>query len=318
MTLKLGFVMDPLEDLHLVQLDTTVGLMLEAQARGHELGYITLEDLFVKDDKAYAESTMVQIFDRAENFYEKLERKTLALSEFDVLFMRKNPPVDLDYIYATYILDLAKDESVIINDPTGIRSACEKIYSLNFPELIPPSIVAKTEKRILEFIEDVGGIAVAKPLNQCSGKSVCKIDFGDEKGLKNLKKVTNDYTTFVLIQKFIPEVADGDRRIMMLGGEPIGAMNRVPPPGGFLANVMAGGTAHKWELTEKDYQICARIEKKLVSDGLSLVGIDVIGDYVTEINVTSPAGTREITNFDGINSEALVIDYAEKRAASRT
>ena len=313
--MKFAFVMDPIERIN-PEKDTTFVLMLEAQERGHENFYLELKDLFVRDGIPFGHMAQVQVR-RGKKYYTLGRRQTAPVTIMDGIFMRKDPPLSLDYIFATYILSLASQNSFIINDPKGLREANEKMYILNFPEAIPPTIVSKDIARIKGFLEEVGGEIVIKPLFGCGGYSVFYTHKEDKNLNSLLELMTREGTEYIMAQKFLPEYRRGDKRIIMLDGEPIGATLRVPRPDELRGNIHVGGVCHKTTLTKRDRYLCSIVGPRLKKDGLYFVGLDVIGDYITEINVTSPTGVQEIDRLNKTNLEAKVIDFVEKRVKER-
>lgn len=312
MKLKMAFIMDPVETIN-TEKDTTFVLMLEAQARGHEVWYLELKDMFVKETQAYANATPISL-ERSEEFYKLGKTQTMKLDSFDVVWMRKDPPVNNDFLYATYILSLIDEaKTKVLNNPTGIRESNEKLYSLFFPEIIPQSVVTKNIAELESLLSESGGEMVVKPLEGHGGEGVFYVREGDRNANVILEAITKFETEYVIAQKFIEEVFEGDKRIIVLNGEPIGAVLRVPKPGGeFRSNFHSGGSPAKSELTNRDLEICRQIGPRLREDGLYFVGIDVIGGYVTEINTTSPTGIQEINRLDGVKLETQVIEFAEE------
>ena len=312
MKLKMAFVMDPIGAIN-TEKDTTFVLMLEAQARGHELWYLELKDMFVKGAKAYGNATQITL-KKSEEFYKLGETQTMELDNFDTLWMRKDPPVNNDFLYATYILSLVDEKKTkVLNNPTGIRESNEKLYSLFFPEIIPQSIVTKNIAQLEEFLSEAGGQIVVKPLDGYGGEGIFYVREGDRNANVILESITKFGTEYVIGQKFIEKVSEGDKRIIILNGEPLGAVLRVPKPGGeFRSNFHSGGSPAKIDLTERDMEICENIAPRLRKDGLYFVGIDVIGGYVTEINTTSPTGVQEINRLNRVKLERRVIEFAEE------
>ncbi len=312
MKLKMAFVMDPIESIN-IEKDTTFVLMLEAQRRGHLVYYLELKDLFVKEAKAYGNATELAL-KRDQSFYRLGNCKTVPLESFDIVWMRKDPPFNQDYIYSTYLLSLIDEEKTkVINKPSGIRESNEKLYALYFPEWIPPCTVTKDIEELEKFLCEVGGEIVVKPLDGHGGEGIFYVREGDKNANVILETITNLGTVYVMAQKFLEEVAKGDKRIILLNGEPLGAVLRVAKPGGeFRSNFHSGGSASKTELTEREVEICATLSPRLRQDGLYFVGIDVIGGYVTEINTTSPTGIQEINSLNGVKLESKVIDFAER------
>lgn len=316
MKLKMAFVMDPVGTIN-TEKDTTFVLMLEAQARGHEVWYLELKDMFVKEAQAFGNAKQISL-ERSEDFYKLGDTQTLPLESFDAVWMRKDPPVNNNFLYATYILSLIdENKTKVLNNPTGIRESNEKLYSLFFPEIIPQSIVTKNIGQLEEFLSEAGGQIVVKPLDGYGGEGIFYVREGDRNANVILESITKFGTEYVIGQKFIEKVSEGDKRIIILNGEPLGAVLRVPKPGGeFRSNFHSGGSPAKSELTQRDLEICEAIGPRLRKDGLYLVGLDVIGGYVTEINTTSPTGVQEINNLDGVKLETQIIEFAEELCGS--
>ena len=312
MKLRMAFVMDPVETIN-TEKDTTYVLMLEAQSRGHEVLYLELKDLYVKNAKPYGSASRITL-KRGADYYKLGKRETVEMDSFDAVWMRKDPPFNQDYIYATYILSLIdQTKTRVINDPRGIRESNEKLYTLYFPEWIPDSVVTKDIAQLNKFLTEAGGEIVVKPLDGHGGEGVFYVREGDRNSNVILETVTNFGKQYVLAQRFIKEVSEGDKRIILLNGEPLGAVLRVPKPGGeFRCNFHSGGSPARSELTGRDLNICEALGPRLRKDGLYLVGLDVIGGYITEINTTSPTGVQEINRLNGVKLEADVIDFAEE------
>jgi len=316
MGLKIAFVMDPVESIN-IDKDTSFVLMLEHQKRGHEIHYLKLGDLFVRNGRAWGNSTRITMKREYGNYYKLENTETIPLDSFDAVWMRKDPPFNQDFIYSTYILSLIGGNTKVINNPTGIRESNEKLYTLYFPELIPESLVTKDINELNKFLIDVGGEIVVKPLDGHGGEGVFYVKSGDRNENVVLETITKFGTEYVLAQKFIEKVTEGDKRIILLNGEPLGAVLRVPKPGGeFRCNFHSGGSPAQSALTERDLHICETLAPRIREDGLYFVGLDVIGGYVTEINTTSPTGVQEINNLDGTKIEEQVIDFIEELCSS--
>jgi glutathione synthase len=312
MGLRMAFIMDPIQTIN-VEKDTTFVLILESQKRGHEVWYIELKDLYVENGRACANASEINL-NSGTDFYRFLRTNTVSLESFNTVWMRKDPPFNMDYIYATYILSLINPEkTLIVNNPRGLRESNEKFYVLNFPDLIPPTTVAKNQTKLKSFLTEVGGEMVVKPLDGCGGEGVFYVKEGDRNANVIIETITEGGRRYALAQKFIKEVSEGDKRIILLNGRPLGAVMRIARPGGeFRCNFHSGGSPAKTELTGRDIQICQGIAPKLREDRLYLVGIDVIGGYLTEVNSTSPTGVQEINRFYGTKLEAEVLDFAEE------
>ena len=308
--LKMLFVMDPIESIN-IKKDTTFVIMLEAQKRGHEISYCELKDLFIKDAKGYANSTSIKL-KRADDYFKLGKTSVYELDNFDIVWMRKDPPFNMDYIYATYILNMVDSvKTKVINSPKGIRESNEKIYSLHFSDFIPQTLVSKNIDQLKSFLTDVGGEMVVKPLDGYGGEGIFYVKEGDFNSTAILENITNYGSTYIMAQKFIDKVSEGDKRIIMLNGDPIGAVLRVAAKGEFRSNFHSGGHPEKAELTERDMDICNAVGPKLIQDNLYFVGIDVVGGYLTEVNTTSPTCVQEINHFSNTKLEEQIVDFAE-------
>lgn len=316
MAYKFAFVMDPLENV-LADKDTTFVFMLEAQARGHAIYELGLRDLFARGPQAFCRARRCEVA-RATPHHRYLDQSTdYPLEAFDAVFMRKDPPADAAYLYATMLLSLADSRrTFVLNSPAGLREANEKLYALNFPDAIPPTIVTYGIPRLKAFLFEQGGEIIVKPLDGHGGEGV----FLARRGDRNLNAILETSTRFgtrqVMAQRYIPEVRNGDKRLIVLDGEPLGCTLRVPPPDELRGNIHVGGTCLKAEVEERDRAICRMLQPRLERDGLYFVGLDIIGGCLTEVNVTSPTGVQEINRLDGVKLEAKVIDFVESRVAA--
>lgn len=308
--LKMLFVMDYIGSINTSK-DTTYVIMLEAQARGHEIFYAQIGDLYINDGTGCCGAYGIELR-RSGNYYTLGEKKDQKLEDFDIVWMRKDPPFNMDYIYATYILDMV-DESkcTVINNPSGIRNSNEKLYSLYFRDFIPQTFVSKDIGRIREFLRSVDGQIVVKPLEGYGGEGIFFVKEGDPNETAILESITNFGKTYVMAQKFIEKVYEGDKRVIILNGEPIGSVLRVPRDGEFRCNFHSGGTPALGEMNERDLEICNGISSRLVKDKLYLVGIDIVGGYLTEVNTTSPTCVQEINSFTNSKLEEKIVDFAE-------
>ena len=316
MAYKFAFVMDSLADV-LADKDTTFVFMLEAQSRGHAIYELGIRDLFARGPQVMGWARRCEVA-RATPHYRYLDHGAdYALETFDVIFMRKDPPADAAYLYATMLLSLVDSRRTFaINDPAGLREANEKLYQLNFPGAIPPTLVTCSIPRIKQFLFDQGGEIIVKPLDGHGGEGVFLARRGDGNLNAILEAVTRLGTRLMMAQRFIAEVRQGDKRLIVLDGEPLGCMLRVPLAEEVRGNIHVGGTCIKAEVTERDRAICAMARPRLNRDGLYFVGLDIIGGYLTEVNVTSPTGVQEIDRLDGTNLEAKVIDFVESRVGA--
>lgn len=310
--LKVAFLMDPLEGVK-IHKDTTYVFMSEAHRRGHSLYHFLPHDLFAEHGRIMGRVRKVEM-EEGERWYCLGAAETVDLKEMDAIVMREDPPFDMDYLYSTYLLGLIEREVFIMNSPRGIREANEKLYALNFPEVIPECIVTNEIERLKAFLKEVGGRMVVKPLDSCSGRGVFALFDGDKNMSAILEMATHYEGRQIIAQRYLPEIKEGDKRLILLDGEPIGAVSRVPREGEHRGNIHVGARCEKAPVTERDRHIAEVVSDRLKQDGLYFVGIDVIGGLVTEINVTSPTGIQEINRLDGVNLEEQVIDFIEERA----
>ena len=310
------FIMDPIEWI-LPDKDTTFVLMLESQAREHGVYYCAVSDLFVENCEPRARFRRARVM-RDVPHYQLFDEHTEALNRFDAVFMRKDPPVDLSYLSATQILSLVDPSStLVLNNPRALRDANEKLYALHFPSVIPPNIVTCDLARLKAFMESLGGEMIIKPLDGCGGAGVFHLHRGDRNLNAILEMSTANGRRLVMGQRYLPEIRQGDKRVIVLAGEPIGATLRVPREDEHRGNIHVGGTCVKTEITARDRLIAQTVAPRLRADGLVLVGLDIIGDYLTEVNVTSPTGIQEINALNGVQLESTVIDFVEQRLARR-
>jgi glutathione synthase len=310
---KFAFVMDPLESV-LQDKDTTFVFMLEALARGHEIFHLGLKGLYAQGHQASAFARRCEVM-RGQPHYRFLDDgHPYPLEAFDAIFMRKDPPADDAYIFATMILSLADSRrTFVLNSPAGLREANEKLYALNFPGAIPPTLVSYESARLKQFMKEQGGEMVVKPLDGHGGESVF-LARGDDRNLNPIiEAVTRMETRPIMAQRYIPEIREGDKRVILLDGEPLGGTLRVPRDDEHRGNIHVGGNCVKIDLTPRDLEICRMVGPRARRDGLYFVGLDIIGNYLTEVNVTSPTGVQEIDQLNGVNLEAKVIDFVEER-----
>ncbi|MBA2653711.1 MAG: glutathione synthase [Gammaproteobacteria bacterium] len=301
MPVNLAVVMDPISSINFKK-DTTLALLLEAQRRDWSLSYLEQKDLFVRDGVAFGNACSLQVFNDPKCWYQLGEKQSKQLDFFDVILMRKDPPFDMEYIYTTYILEFAKAEGVrVINDPQGLRDANEKLFAQWFPQCMPTTIVTKDGSLLRQFIKDQKEV-VLKPLHSMGGGSIFHLKEGDHNINVVIEVLTQNGLSHIMAQRFIPSITEGDKRIFMIYGKPIPyALARLPKEGEIRGNLAAGGNAKGVELTTRDYYICEQVSKKLLEKGLVFVGLDVIGEYLTEINVTSPTCVRELEPFYDID-----------------
>jgi glutathione synthase len=317
MPLRILYVMDPLARI-LVDKDTTFAFMLEGQRRGHEQYTCGVGDLFVDGAAPHARTRATRV-QRADVHYTLAEERTVPLTWFDVVFMRKDPPFDLDFYFATQLLGLVDPATtLVVNDPRGLREANEKLYALRFPSVIPETFVTADAARLKDFMERLGGEMIVKPLDGCGGAGVFHVHHGDRNLNAILELSTANGTRLVMAQRYLAAVrTEGDKRVIVLAGEPLGAIRRVPRDDEHRGNIHVGGQVVRAPVDARDREICRVLAPRLEADGLWFVGLDVIGGFVTEINVTSPTGVQEIDRLDGVCLEANVLDFVEARAAQR-
>ena len=311
--LTLVFVMDPIESIDIAG-DTTFVLMLEAQQRGHRVLVAYPQDLAVEGGRVVSRVTPVA-WQRVEGDFAKPgEPFQLPLDEADLIFQRKDPPVDAEYVTATQILGLVTG-ALVLNRPAGILAANEKLYALGFADLMVPTEVTRSIPRLREFLAELGGPMIVKPLDGRGGEGIFHVSAEDRNLNSILEQATDFGTRRTMAQRYIPEVRSGDKRILLADGEPLGCVLRVPAEHEHRANFHVGGSAAKADLSERDQEIVSRLAPSLRRDGLFFVGIDVIGDYLTEVNVTSPTGVQEVNALTGRRLEAEILDAAERKLA---
>ena len=304
------FVIDPIESFN-IKKDTTFVIMLEAQKRGSKISYCELKDLYIKNGKGWANSTELKV-EKSKNYHKKGKTISSPLDNFDIIWMRKDPPFNMDYIYSTYILELVDQEKThVINHPKGIRDSNEKLYSLHFKEFTPETFVSKDINELKRFLNEIGGKMVVKPLDGYGGEGIFFVDENDYNSNVILESITNFGSTYVMAQMFIENVSEGDKRIILLNGEPIGAVLRVAADGEFRSNFHSGGHPEKTKITTRDKQICNAVRNKVIEDKLYFVGIDIVGGYLTEVNSTSPTCVQEINYFNNTKLEEQIVDFAE-------
>lgn len=318
--MKLAFIIDPIHQLDPCH-DTSVALMEAAQILGHEVWVTQANWLTVVDSKAWAilqqvELVPIQLVDgrwlAANPWYKLGDRTFNSLETMDAVFMRTDPPVNDAYLYATYVLDyIDQNQTLVVNNPDGIRKANEKMYALQFTKAIPETIVSADKQFIRQFVE-AKGATVLKPLGNKAGEGILFLQAGDRNFNSIVELSTQQGRLPVMVQTYLPEAKEGDKRIILLNGEPIGALNRLASSSDFRNNMATGGTVAKTEITPREQDICSQIAPNLRRDGLIFVGIDVIGGYLTEVNVTSPTGIREIDRLDGTRLAHQVIQWVER------
>jgi glutathione synthase len=316
MTLSVAYQMDHIARID-IRGDSTFALMLEGERRGHRQFHYTPDRLAMRDGRVTAALEAVTVKDVAGSHFTLGPEEPRDLSSFDVVFLRQDPPFDMGYITTTFLLERLGPHTLVVNDPANVRNAPEKLFGTAFVELGPPTLITRDRQLIADFRKEYGDIIV-KPLYGNGGAGVFRISGGDENLVALLELFEDAYRgqPFV-VQRYLPEVRKGDKRIILVDGEAVGIINRVPAVGEARSNMHVGGRAEPIAMSARDCAICAAIGPALKERGLLFAGIDVIGDYLTEINVTSPTGIREVQRFGGADIAALIWDAVEKRAAAR-
>lgn len=317
MTIKIGVVMDPIAGIK-TKKDSTLAMLLAAQRRGWDVLYMELNDLHMRDGQALARLRPITVADDPANWFELGPVETATLAQLDVILMRKDPPFDTEYIYATYLLEQAERKGVlVVNKPEGLRDANEKLFTAWFPECCPPTLVTREALDIRAFLEEVTDI-ILKPLDGMGGTSIFRIRQGDPNVSVVIETLTNRGRRYTMAQQYVPAITEGDKRILLIDGEPVPyALARIPAAGETRGNLAAGGTGEGRVLTERDRWICAHVGPTLRARGLMFVGLDVIGDYLTEINVTSPTCIRELDAIYGLDIAGELMEAIARRLGSR-
>jgi len=311
MTLTVAVQMDPIERIN-IRGDSTFALLLEAQTRGHALSYYTPDRMAMVQGRVFATVQPLRVRDEAGNHFTLGEAKRVELSTFDVVLMRQDPPFDLNYITATHFLERIQNKTLVINDPAAVRNAPEKMFVNEFPQLMPPTLLTRDLTEIKAFRAEHGDI-VMKPLYGHGGGAVFRLTKDDLNFGSLYDMFATTFREPWVMQKFLPAVRDGDKRIILVDGEFAGAVNRVPAADDLRSNMVRGGSPKETELTAREREICKTIGPALRERGLLFVGIDVIGGYLTEINVTSPTGIRAIKNLGGPDVAALIWNKIEAK-----
>ena len=313
----LAVLMDDISSIKPIK-DSSFAMMLEAQKRGWEIFTFDTPDMFYKDGIVFANARKTLVRDSEQDWYECEDIEALPLNSIDIVFMRKDPPFDMDYIYATYLLEQAENSgTLVVNKPSSLRDANEKLFALNFPECIPETLVSSNIKKLSEFISKIK-TAVVKPLDGMGGTDIFKLTKGDKNIEEVLLKITNQGSRFIMAQEFLPEIKNGDKRILLINGKPVDyALARIPAAGSFKGNLAAGAKGVGQPLSARDRHLCSQIAPMLIEKELMFVGLDVIGDYITEINVTSPTCIRELDSQFDLNISSMLLDEIEDKLALR-
>jgi glutathione synthase len=312
--MRIAFLMDPIERVS-IDKDTTFALMLEAQARGHEVFSFGPSDMFAADGTAYARLVPTRVARVAPPAHATKSSPVVTdLRAIDAVFVRTDPPFDSTYLYVTQLLERVRGSTLVLNDPRGLRDANEKLYAMHFPEVTPRTLVSMREDDIRAFLDRIGTYGVIKPLDGAGGKGIMILDPRDQNFRSIIETTTDDGRRFCMVQEYLPAVRKGDKRILLLEGEPLGAILRVPRADDARSNIHVGGRVEPSELDDDDRRIIAAVAPRLRADGLVFVGLDVIGGRLTEVNVTSPTGIQELSRFTGSEPEAKVIAWIERHA----
>ena len=307
-SLKTGVVMDPISGITTSK-DSTFAMLLEAQRRGHDLWYMEPTDLTIRDGLALGHMKQLSVRDSSSDWFTLSKSENRELATLDILLMRKDPPFDMDYVYTTYILELASMAGVtVVNRPQALRDANEKCFITHFPQCCVPALITRSSVEIKTFVDEQG-LSVVKPLDGMGGESIFQLQPQDPNLNVILETITSKDRDLVMVQRYIPEITQGDKRILVINGEPVPfALARVPGAGDFRGNLAKGGTGKGVALTERDYWICEQVAPELKRRGIIFAGLDVIGDWLTEINVTSPTCIRELDSEYGLNIAGKLFD----------
>ncbi len=310
--MRIVYVMDPMENV-LPDKDTTYALQRATEARGHQSLHCLPHDVFIKDGRAFARCHEVTIEAHSPWFRMK-SPSAVALDEVDCVFVRKDPPFDEAYLYLTLLLEVVRGKTLLLNDPAGLRSANEKLYALHFGAFAPRMVVSADRDVIHEFVRECSGEAVIKPLHGAGGAGVLRLREGDDNKRSIVDTLTREGKTLAMVQEYLPAVRQGDKRILLLDGAPLGAINRVPRSDDLRSNIHVGGRVEPTTISKNERAIISAIAPRLHADGLVFVGLDVIGEKLTEVNVTSPTGIQELSRHEGRDRATDVIAWIEQRA----
>ena len=294
MSLQLGIIMDPIESIKVYK-DSSFAMLLAAQKKGWHIHYMQPQDLYLNNSRVYGHRQLLRVFDNKQHWFELNQAEDIELGKLDIILMRKDPPFDMEYIYTTYLLDLAEQQgALVVNKPASLRDANEKLFITQFPQCCTDMLVSRNASRLRAFVHQHKDV-ILKPLNGMGGASIFRVTPGDPNLSVILETMAQFGSTTVMAQKFIPEIVHGDKRILMINGDAVPySLARMPAPGETRGNLAAGGTGIGMPLTDREKWICQQVGPKLKQMGLIFVGLDVIGDYLTEINVTSPTCIREL------------------------
>ena len=318
MTIRLGVVMDPIDSITVYK-DSTFAMLLAAQARGWELWYLEQQDLFLRDGEAQGRMRPLRVTDRDRDWFEwSGEARQAPLRDLDVILMRKDPPMGMEYLYSTYLLEQAEAQgTLVVNRCASLRDANEKLYTAWFPQCCAPTLVSRDAGQFRDFLAEQGDI-ILKPLDAMGGASIFRVRADDPNTSVILETLTDHGQRMAMAQRFLPEIAQGDKRILLVDGEPVPyALARIPAQGETRGNLAAGGRGEGVELSERDRWICQQVGPMLREKGFLFVGLDVIGDHLTEINVTSPTCIRELDGLYGLDIAGQLMDAVQARLTRR-
>jgi len=313
MTVKLGVVMDPIGAIQVYK-DSTYAMLLEAQARGWSIHYMEMNDITLRDGEPFARARPLELFDNQPRWHQLGAASTLALAELDVVLMRKDPPFDLEYIYCTYMLERAEARgTLVVNRPRALRDANEKVYTAWFAHCTPPTLITREHTDLRDFLDEHGDI-ILKPLEGMGGASIFRVTRQDPNFSVIMENLTHHRTRYVMAQRYLSAIREGDKRVLMVDGEPLPYMlARVPAPGELRGNLAVGATGEGRELGDRERWIAGQVGPSLRDKGILFAGLDIIGDYLTEINVTSPTCIRELDAHFSVNISAGIMDAIESR-----
>ena len=312
-SLKIGIVMDPIDSITPYK-DSSLAMLLEATRRSAEIHYLEQKDVRLLSGKALGQSTLLEVRDDNDDWYTLGDRQEIELGNLDAILMRKDPPFDMEYVYTTYILDRAQEDgALIVNAPQALRDMNEKAYTAWFPQCTPTTLITRSMDEMKAFLAEHGRV-VAKPLDGMGGRSIFVVNKGDKNANVIFETLTDYGRYFAMAQVYIPEITAGDKRILLIEGEPVPyALARIPTGDDNRGNMVAGAVARGQEMSARDFEICAQVGPALRDAGVLFAGIDVIGDYLTEVNVTSPTGIRELDKQFDLNIAGLMFDAIENR-----
>lgn len=310
--MRFVYVMDPMDRV-LPDKDTTFAFLRAASGRGHENLHCELRDLFVKGGDVFAKVRPLTVSETPPHATFGAT-STVRLADVEAVFIRKDPPFDAAYLYATLLLERVRGRTVLMNDPRGLREANEKLYALHFSKYMPKTLVSAHEDEIYAFLDEIGGKGVIKPLDLAGGSGVMMLTKGDKNTRAIVQLVTGENSRLAMVQEFLPDVVNGDKRVLLLDGEVLGAINRIPRKDDFRSNIHVGGSVEPYKVSETERAMIADVSKRLKQDGLVFVGLDVIGGRLTEVNVTSPTGIQQLSAHEGRDMAVDVIEWAERAA----